>query len=235
MKIISKFKDYYDYVAHQYGGGDEKITYVRNGIDDDKCSIVINVPSHKFGDNDMPYLPDWRTGDVRKRFNVDFKLLVVVGKSYLIVSRTVDTRFKYETIPFAIINNKEHDDIIEEICDTRKRFWFGYKYKMEDLIGVETKTMLTLSRIVKHPVFVITNYRYKDNQLIVNIEPMIPNLGNMGMASFIRPEIMYQDISYFVGNTMHDTPDAKPPVSICENDRIVKAGFDLKKSFRHRI
>lgn len=29
MKIQSKFKDYYDYIAWQYGGGDEKCVYER--------------------------------------------------------------------------------------------------------------------------------------------------------------------------------------------------------------
>ena len=32
MKIISKFKDYYDHVAYMYGGGDPKIIYDRKPI-----------------------------------------------------------------------------------------------------------------------------------------------------------------------------------------------------------
>jgi len=78
MKIISKYKDYYDYVAHQYGGGDEKIVYVRNGIDIDNGVVYIDEPSWKFGDSDMPYLPDWRYEEY-ETLGAEFKLLVVNG------------------------------------------------------------------------------------------------------------------------------------------------------------
>ena len=43
---------------------------------------------------------------------------------------------------------------------------------------------------------------------------------------------MYQEISYFIGNTMNESPDIKPPVEISNKDKISKAGFDLKNSFR---
>jgi hypothetical protein len=37
-----------------------------------------------------------------------------------------------------------------------------------------------------------------------------------------------------MGNLMHNTPDINPPAVLSEKERIVKAGFDLKQSFRHR-
>jgi len=32
MKIISPFKDYYDWIAGKYGGGDPRMVYTRNCI-----------------------------------------------------------------------------------------------------------------------------------------------------------------------------------------------------------
>ena len=36
MKIISKFKDYYDFIGRKYGGGDPKVVYKRREIGFDK-------------------------------------------------------------------------------------------------------------------------------------------------------------------------------------------------------
>jgi hypothetical protein len=53
--------------------------------------------------------------------------------------------------------------------------------------------------------------------------------------SLISPQQMYQDLAMFMGNRMKDTPDVQPPVELNNRQKIVKAGFDLIQSFRHRI
>ena len=62
----------------------------------------------------------------------------------------------------------------------------------------------------------------------------VPILSELGIPNIIPAEKIFQELSYFIGNIMKESPDIAPPVEI-ENDlRIEGHGFDLKQSFRHR-
>jgi hypothetical protein len=55
------------------------------------------------------------------------------------------------------------------------------------------------------------------------------------MPALIPATQMYQELSYFMGNTIKEHPDTEPPVEVSNNCKIINAGFDLKQSFRHRM
>jgi hypothetical protein len=55
------------------------------------------------------------------------------------------------------------------------------------------------------------------------------------MPAFVPATEMYQNLAYFMGNLMNVSPDKAPPVEVSNNQKILKSGFDLVKSFRHRI
>jgi kynurenine formamidase len=58
-------------------------------------------------------------------------------------------------------------------------------------------------------------------------------LADLGLPRIYDAQQLYQDLSYFLGNQMHENPDTKPPVNISDKDRIAQHGFD-QQSFRHR-
>jgi hypothetical protein len=90
--------------------------------------------------------------------------------------------------------------------------------------------VVQLSRIVNSPVFTFTVSRAD----VVHVDGNIPILGNMGVPALLSAEQLYQDISYFIGNTMKDTPDGMTVSPMSNTEKISAAGFDLIKSFRHR-
>ena len=105
--------------------------------------------------------------------------------------------------------------------------------------GVERPFLVELCRAVGSPVFAVeglsTHGRRGGSKVQVRIAGQCPILQEVGMASVIPAFQMYQDIAYFVGNTMKSCPDTVPPVDVSNQEKIIKAGFDLKSSFRHRM
>ena len=105
-----------------------------------------------------------------------------------------------------------------------------------EFIGQPSVSLLELSRLVGAPVFVVTdiNPRFQ-NGVKIQVDEFCPVLKEMGMSALISPEQMYQQLAYFMGNTMHPSPDTQPPVEVSNRDKILAAGFDLRQSFRHRV
>lgn len=94
-----------------------------------------------------------------------------------------------------------------------------------------SQSVIELSKLVGQPVF---TFQFGHTRATLKIDGDIPILGDLGIPSIIPPERMYQDIEYFLANTMHKVPDTQPPVEISNKDKIIGHGFDIKKSFRHR-
>lgn len=223
MRISSKFRDYYDFVADQYGGGDPRIVYPRTRLTkiDPKNpwsgDLIVTVP--KWGP-----LPDpngyYRSDEFQYRY------LIVAGKAYLL-KRLQSMFYDGDINSFKICNAEE------EVKDRRRFYLRQDKFEY----GKEHDFLVDLSRQIKAPVFVINKLEYvrlgKDEVSAI-IDGQCPVLGRIGMASLIDPYQMYQELALFVGNKMRSTPDVKPPVELDNKQKILKAGFDLKKSFRHR-
>ena len=230
MIIKSQFKDYYDYVAHLYGGGDPKVVYPRRPLThllDESNKIKVMTSTENF--ENLPHRYYYHYDRISP--NVHFKWLVVTSKYYLLCGMSdVEGGF----IRWKVFNKQDHPKdwayLIENKSSwmrQRREFYFGY----------ETPALLEVSRALKEPVFCITGIerKHKQNGCIVTVEEIIPNLGLLGMPSLISPEQMYQDIAYFVGNKIHVSPDLAPPVKVSDKDRIMQYGFDLKTSFRHPV
>lgn len=93
MKIISSFKDYYDRIAGQYGGGDPSIPYVRPGKD--SCETVhVHYITNQFGDSDLHSDMNKHLKSIHAVDQFEYKLpeyswLVFCGKSYLIINNKI--------------------------------------------------------------------------------------------------------------------------------------------------
>lgn len=209
MKIKSKFKDYYDYVAHIYGGGDPNIVYVRN-----------NFERTEWGYFQVPFEKDiWSLPHHIIHIEYDLKWCIVAGKCYLLVSPLYQDEWSLYT--------QEHP-ISKHFTNSRVNY-----------LGKFDQNLVELSRIVNAPVFAIrgTHRDWKNKKTYVEIDCNVPILSNLGFASIITPEQMYQDISYFLGNIMHVSPDMmpEPNPAMTDKERILSHGFDVKQSFRHRV
>lgn len=230
MKIKSPFKDYYDHVAHMYGGGDPKFVYVRIPIDESKRTVKLNhvLASPFNGTYDDRYILAKNTYVNRR------KHIIIAGNHYLLLSRTPPG----EVIqPYKLFTEKNFPKVFEKIRETAKRYsweylrWSGYKDFEQ---GKRFPFLDEIARSVNAPVFMVESVVRERDSSTVTIESNIPILADYEIPSLITPEQMYQDISYYVANTMHVSPDLVVNDNMSNKEKIVQHGFDLKQSFRHR-
>lgn len=244
MKIKSNFKDYYDFVGHQYGGGDPMTTYVRDRI----------APLRRFcGHGDV--LEDGVTVTVSsfpgllKTYSMgDYRcgVLVCAGRGYLVVKKRTDPlclyavrdmRTPYKPDPeYRILSRTEHPDLVETIeKGTRIQSFLNERSRtVEDYLGVPSEGFVEASRMLKAPVFMIEHVSAANNGVTLHVSGKIPVLANLGLSARVPPEQMFQELAYFIGNVMKVSPDLAPPVVVGDKDRIIQHGFDLKTSFRTR-
>jgi hypothetical protein len=215
MVIQSPFKDYYDYVAHRYGGGDPRIVYRRKRIENTEVEMRECILP------DFEQVTSLYTSDEKP---LQFAFLVVAAAPYLLV-RAAGYQWK---------GLEEYRITDPRVLDLKRpRYWRPPSWR---LIGQPSANLLELSRLVGAPVFVVTgnNLYSPRGGAIIQIDELCPVLKKLGMPALISPEQMYQQLAYFMGNTMHPSPDTRPPVEVSNRDKIVAAGFDLRQSFRHR-
>ena len=226
MKISSKFKDYYDYVANMHGGGDPSIMYIRNRLTpfrfEGGSSYSSDLPIVQVGIRGLPRTHSLLTGG--GYYNT--KWLAVMGKYYLMVSY-VDHNMCMN--PWRILDPVEHQKLYENL--TSKRF-FGETKGGDYWVGSPDDKLLELTRKVGAPVFIFSATNLRENTILV--EPEIPILRDIDFQKFFSPEQFYQELAYFMGNTMHVSPDLSPPSKSTDKEKIQQHGFDLKQSFRHR-
>jgi len=233
MVIKSPFKDYYDFVANQYGGGDPRIVYERNrlsppGIFDG--SAYETTRKIEIADCSLPSPLDFYDSYFRYKSGLSALFLVIAGKPYLIARPA--TSIEPESPNTYRLQSLEPPDL------PKTKVWrWRYLSRNWPAFGEEFPCLIELSRLIQAPVFAISDVQkiWRSSKIMVTICGQCPNLGVIGVPALISPFQMYQDLAYFVGNTMKPVPDTAPPVEVSNRQKILKAGFDLKQSFRHRI
>lgn len=213
MKLISKFKDYYDYLAHQYH--DEKVIYDRTTI---KNSKILYKDSK--GIRDLP-----RGIDDPKGGQSIFRYLVINGCYYLLVGNNQDISETYE-----LLNMNKHKHL-EEHLFRRGWFWRQNAYDINYYIGCKDDALIKLSKKIGHPVYVIKSV----DKAYIEIDSKIPKLKDYGIPAILSATQIYQELVYFLSNVLKDSPDMQPPINMDDKLKIVSHGFDLKESFRKRI
>jgi hypothetical protein len=227
MKIQSQFKDYYDHVAHLYGGGDPKVLYLRNRLG--KMERWSTDSYVRGLDIEQKGLPTAHDDEIYRKFNHRCKWLAINGKLYLILTK--ESKMYEAPVPenWTVLDETRHPDIWEYLHTSRSR-WQRDRDEAQ-YIGREVPAVLELSRKVGAPVFTFeSSYRHQT----AKVDGNVPILATMGIPALIPAEQLYQDIAYFLGNTMKGSPDMMPPTVQTDKEKIAAAGFDLKASFRHR-
>lgn len=224
MKLISGFKDYYDYVGHQYGTGDPKNTYVRGKISGQYVCAEIDIPSPITRSN------YWNGAEKEP----DHYWLALNGKFYQVVK-------EYEK--FHVLHKSTlSEEFYKKLTQSNRAFrWIHNRHKEV----YDDEKFLKLFRALQLPVFAFTTHKYtglgptvevKDSEgnTWLKVFTNTPVLSDLGFPKFYDAFQMYQDISYFNGNMLSENPDGSPISVMTDKEKIVAAGFDTKVSFRHR-
>lgn len=217
MKIVSKFKDYYDYIANIYGGGDPKILYLRSPIAKNKCEIDIGTKKA------------FRIYDTN--FNAQHYVIVVAGKGYYV---RAERATQYDNFgDFKILTKENFPKFYERPSNIPS--WYPHREPKEsNYIGFENELFTFIARKINQPVFRINRFTQTNKNVSVFVDSNIPILQDYGLSSIISPEQIYQDISYYLCNTMHESPDVRVPNILSDKEKVLQYGFDAKQSFRHR-
>jgi hypothetical protein len=227
MKIISKFKDYYDWVAQRYGGGDPLNVWIRQDTVNKIEGLGLDYTNLK-----IPYVGLSPTGwsSTGSEWGWNLKFCVLNGRAYPLVQKWITTdRYKLEKTkePFRVL--RENDPFIDFYLSSDNTGRYGFLRRKEQInLWLEPKqsnTLIKAHQALKQPAFMIVNPEEASGRL--------PRLGELGFAAIFSAEQAYQNLSYFVGNYLRDSADLNPPAAVSDRDRIVQHGFDLKKSFRH--
>ena len=214
MKIRAKFKDYYDFVGRRYGE-DPDCVYNRGPLPEklsfpwprEDCSFSV---SFKYS-NPKDYYVSFVVAGPHVIPFMDFGWHFVEG----IYTHHLDLLLpKYE----GFLGNEYMPD-----CFNGKPVCYPDVERLQDLI-----------RLVGAPVFLVKP-RARHGSGPVTVDSRIPNLGNLGFASFVSPGQMWQDIYTTMTSVLRKNPDKEPPLTVNNEERIQAAGFDLKTSFRNPI
>jgi hypothetical protein len=229
MKILSKFKDYYDYVEYLYSqeGGDPANTCVRRDLESkDECSCGYFSIGVKGEIPPKPSPKDSVWGRNPNIFPWVYKWCSVCGKLYLLVSEEPGVyKPKYKLIT-------ENHPSLSLVYSRSHGNWFK-EPDINGLIGVPNSACVEISKKLQIPVFTLEeSHRVGSRKPFqITLNQTVPNLGELGFASLFTAEQMYQEIAMFL-TSLRDNPDSLPPVDISDKDRLAQKGFDAKISFR---
>lgn len=208
MIIISKFKDYYDFLQGTLGRDN---------------NLILDRTLHS--ENEDTYL---RFKEYTDKFPIRVKLIIgntlftyfyFKGKSY----------FEKENCPF-IINKKNRYKRIETLFIT------GEKPNEVTIISKDDFCTKTVEKWQgkEQPSFIEVEFksleysRYSSN-LLYNKKIAFPILEKLGINTFLNPI----EIWNLIYNELCKLKDSKEPENISDKEKIVNKGFDLKNSFRN--
>lgn len=237
MKINSNFRDYYDYVAGKYGGGDERVPYNRLMIEDPdaekykivesgKSGRIIGYSNVKKTPLGVGYKVETKTRIVPVmergvRDCVQYAVLFVAGRQYFL-QYTEDEKGNVTKEPRIV------PDVLIE-----RNFW-GKKHYIS---GTEANSELQdIARYYKAPVFIVTTaptirgIHWTEEHLIRNV----PVTQQLGLGSYLTAEQAYQEIAMWLGMLYHETMADKPGAPQTDVQKAESHGFDKRLSFRHR-
>jgi hypothetical protein len=245
VKIVSKYKDYYDYCSTQFGV-DTNTVYLRNKISLEGAKKQLNF------EFSYDLLVPLKVQEFKLNFNrgiedIQIKYLFVCGKQYLCFRKNIKQKFDIsDKWTSWKIYNPETDAGIFQIVKKELLYWWWSPINEKDFIPKWNDQLVEVSRILQQPVFFVDGYitcngftyskqhKVQTNGVYVYVNEDIPRLSELGFAAIYPAERLYQELDYYLGNILKDNLDIVPPVTIADKDLIVSKGFDLKQSFRKR-
>jgi len=218
MLILTRRKDYYDYLIGKYGV-DRNIVFDRNK----------NIGNFEI--NSFPfYLPeDIRDEQYPHILVSQFNYIVVCGKAYLTIIDVNGERIltRDDLKKKKIRNNVSH----------HRYFWTKHKRKKEindELIkyyvGAYHIKFIEIHKKIDCPIFRITNISRNGIDLYEKT-PVLTNI--KGLVNVLPADMIYKELTYFIGNVLRNNPDPEIYSEISNKHKILKGGFDPVTSFRN--
>lgn len=236
MKIQSRHKDFYDYVAHIYGGGDPKNTYIRDIVIPDKVSLG----GDKFEERATfrePAFELWVPGDYQLEDGASqqFFGISIAGKVYIVTRAHRAGTWSYD-------NTRYEGGYVEPwkiatYGDLSKKQTRAYRQSLPSgrdpdhviRCGVLYPQSVALSKRLKAPVF-----KFDSHHGYPRVYGRYPLLSEYGIPSVLQPEQAYQEISMFLMSVVNEAPDSMPRTEMSSVQKVESHGFDKRISFRHR-
>lgn len=226
MKIISKYKDYYDHIGHEFGE-DPKIIFNRQPIDhnDDiikKLNDIFRYSKYRAPNTKMHGMELYQ-----------YRWIVINGHVWLL-SRLNGT-FKQ----FSIATQQVFDHVKQVEKENKLYHYYGSeKLVADDFMNITefTSKLIEIHKKLGTPIFAFDGDGFGDVLSTSNgvKKYKVPLLTDYGFASYYPSYQIFQDLCHFIGNELRDAPDTQPPVEISDPCKIEGHGFDKKISFRHR-
>ena len=247
MKIISKFKDFYDYKVTKYGV-DEKLIYNRKTYCDYYKILHINILTDE---NGRVSVEDFNSNlkEHTRLFNKsNHNKILIVGEKIVHLFFTEDVIYTH----FDIKNPKEIGG------ETIYKYWAYYVGTKEitfndgkkieihiafeelwnDFFNYDRKRFLSYLNISKEEVLfnepiILVEYIGGIDRKIARYDNSVykftynPNLSQMGI--YIDEDFIWQSLVEFLSNKRSEK-EISPEVS--NDNKILSKGFDLKTSFR---
>lgn len=191
MKIISKYKDYYDYMAHKYGM-DPKVTIDRTE------GFIPNISK-----------PD-------KQEVLHAVQLAICGELHSgLIDHEGNFHWGEDAISLGELKTRGWLD------DGKEMLYFESGWNRTEKINPKPVATELNDKHQCPIVWVAHGYGEGDKW---------PKLADIGLPGYIEPEDMFNRIySWVSANNEPDTTDTRD-----DKTKTLNAGFDLKKSFRHR-
>lgn len=210
MRIISKFSDYYDHMMAY--GIDTSIVYVRNPVVIDHKDTPFNKPTgriHKFSEFHI----------IENHFK-----LIVCDKVYegviLYKCDLNSSYFNHTKLKIFYDGAQCKSFLVNYYHKNNKKIYYFYDYEFADG-SIASQNVKEFSRKHFAPIILVT----KQN---VILNPC--NLVDYGVQDKIDGMTLFNDIQNWVS-----TVNVKDMVKLNNDQKIDKAGFDRKISFRHPV
>ena len=241
MKIISKFKDFYDYKVAKYGM-DEKLVYTRKTYCEYFERFVIDV----YTGSDNRISEENFNKNLKENFEysqgINFHKILFIGEKLIHLFFTengVYTHFDAKNLD--VSKGKYQSYYSKEITFNDERnfeIYTDFGYAWDKLFSYDRKKLFSSMKIDKsdiilnEPMILIEyfgesfdkNLKYHSSVYKFTYNP---NLSQMGV--YIDEDFIWQSLVEFLSNKRSEK-EISPEVS--NENKILSKGFDLKTSFR---
>jgi hypothetical protein len=233
MKIVSKYRDYYDAQAYMYGI-DDHIVYARGDltIKEQQSWGEWRHPDYEV---DMPRGFEHVAPHASAVSGIlSGSILVICGKSYSLIDVTSKNEWKRK---LEVFHPERHTKQLEEWQNQRwNPKWMRDSSPLTPAREQkQSPFLIEVSRIVGQPVFIIKRTVNGMNGILY-LEGQYKPLSEMAVAPWYPMEQIFQDLSYFITNQVNPSPDMMPAPKPPQTDveKLLAHGMDKRYSFRHR-
>ena len=237
MKIISKFRDFYDYKVAKYGM-DEKLVYTRvtKNFRNSPRLFSINKTQPDYN-NKILFVGDkivliFKTEEkLYTQFDLeDIKLLKAKNSNVRVKNFSYymkDSEITFLDGNTIFVNSFINIDLYDLLKMNRKTFYNFFIKNKKDFFDIDEENNFFNEPIVL--IEFLENVTDHDNRRSTSVYKKTYNLNLSQMGIYIDEDFVWQSLVEFLSNKRSEK-EISPEVS--NENKILSKGFDLKTSFR---